>query len=226
MRTLVVPVLSLVAVFSSATVSAESMYEWYVNREGGKLPALTDASVPPLSPEWTDNVDFVALRSAYAQRADFKKRCESRPNNEYFADTKAGNLQGAADVLEKWLKQCPIDALGHVWITGTYGKLAKPDLKNEHALWFFRLTDVVLKGGGDGKTPQTAYEAISVSDEKAVLVRLGFPFFVGQKLTSTAPFVDEVTAKTEDGKIGTFYFDFRWMFIRNTYELGIAPGSH
>src|ERR1700722_849924 len=213
--------ISLLIAFSTS-VSAESMSEWFINREGGKLPPLIDASVPPLTPAWEDNVDFSAIRLSYAKRADFKLRCESRPNTEYFADTNAGNYGTAADLLEKWLRACPIDALGHLWITGTYAKLSKPELQKAHARWFFGLTDVVLKDGGDGKTPKTAFEAISVSDEKAVLVRLGYPFFLSQKLTNTAPFVDEVTAKSQDGKIGIVYFDFRWMFIRNRYELGIA----
>jgi hypothetical protein len=159
--------ISLLIAFSTS-VSAESMSEWFINREGGKLPPLIDASVPPLTPAWEDNVDFSAIRLSYAKRADFKLRCESRPNTEYFADTNAGNYGTAADLLEKWLRACPIDALGHL------------------------------------------------------LVRLGYPFFVSQKLTNTAPFVDEVTAKSQDGKIGIVYFDFRWMFIRNRYELGIA----
>jgi hypothetical protein len=186
---------------ASSSVCADSMRDWFIHREGGTLLPLIDSSVPPLTPAWTDNVDFASLRTSYAKRADFKQRCESRPNAEYFAATKAGNFGIAADLLEKWLRTCPIDALGHVWITGTYAKLSNLELKKEHALWFFGLTDVVLKGGGDGKTPQTAYEAISVSDEKAVLVRLGFPYFLSQKLTTTAPYVDEVTATKEDGKM-------------------------
>jgi hypothetical protein len=179
---------------------------------------LTPENITAPSPQLNDTVDFTDLRMAFAKRADFTKRCEHQPRdyaNRWDQAMKAKHFQDAYDLAAKLLSECPVDARFHLRAIESLKELAGfEDKMNEHKRWWIGLTDSVLKTG-DGKTPQTALETISVGEEYATLTRLGLKRGK-QSLVNGSPPVDMhvVEPFSDSTKLVTIYFNPRWHFIR------------
>lgn len=70
-----------------------------------------------------------------------------------------------------------------------------------------------ILSSGDGKTPETAYVTVSVSEEYDVLFLFGLEP-TGQVLIPGEVLVDELTATNEQGEEFTIYFNPAAHFFR------------
>lgn len=182
--------------------------------ESAATSNLIDASVPPPRPNWTDEVDFLALREAYGARTDYGERCED--SEVAHEASSALNREAFLEVVELTrnpLERCPVWAQLHLWRGAALFSLGRDAEGEVHKRWFLGLTDSILDSG-DGKTAETAFRTVSIPEEYAVLARLGLKR-ESQALIDDGPgMVDVITATDEDGRARTVYFNPSWHFIR------------
>jgi hypothetical protein len=187
------------------------------------LPPLTPASTAPPPVNWLEPGNFDALREAFGQRADFAARCEDdRPAKRFMTLVEAKQFHQAAQVTLEWLDRCPVDASIHSWTAAALKEAGDEVGAQAHWKWFEGITDSAM-ANGDGKTPDTAFTTISISEEDAVLTRLGLTK-TGQALLRGERMIDSIEAEDESGKTQTVYFYPHWHFIRLAHLVrGAAP---
>ena len=182
--------------------------------------ALTSDDVAAPNPKLSDTVDFTELRNTFGRRSDFQLRCElSRPTKDWTDAMQAQNFNGAYDVITKWFNKCPVDARAHLWAIATLKQLGEMDKAEAHKRWFIGLTDSIIKSG-DGKTPQTAFVTISVSEEYALLTRFQLQR-VQQSVVNGPPLVDLLIVEPVGGgsEKQSIYFNPYWHFVRLSHML-------
>ena len=180
-----------------------------------KLPELTPDNVSAPTPKLMDIVDFTQLRNEFGKRSDFQMRCElSRPTKEWAEAMQAKKFRESSEILDKWFDKCPVDARAHLWAIASLKELGELEKIEQHKRWWFGLTDSILQTG-DGKSPQTAFVTISISEEYAMLVRLNLQR-VKQQLINGPPLVDLIVAEQVGGGEDkhSVYFNPQWHFIR------------
>lgn len=176
-------------------------------------PKLIPSSTPPPRPDWSDDVDFLALREAYGARSDFDIRCEDAEISETIVS--ALNEDAFIHVVELTrnpLEDCPVWAQLHLWRGAALFSLDRDAEGEIHKRWFLGLTDSILNSGdGSSKAP---YQTVSVAEEYAVLIRLGLER-KRQSLIDDGPgMVDVITATDKDGNSRILYFNPSWHFLR------------
>lgn len=217
--------LALLALVSMSCAPAQAPHMTRISRaeplpqaeQSSELPELIPASVAPPAPGWMEDVEFLALREAYGARADFADRCEVQEVASR-ASTALVNrdFDEVVAVTSAPLDRCPVWAQLHLWRMAALRSLGREEEADVHKRWFTGLIQSVLDSG-DGKTPETPYVTISISEENAVLARLGLKK-QSQALVGS-PMLDLVTATNEDGKTVTVYFNPWWHFIRLFHQV-------
>ncbi len=177
---------------------------------GAPLPIFTLA----------DSTDFDALRNAWGRRMDYRALCEtSLPTPAWAEAEQAKDFAKAYDIAAKWLANCPVVERVHMWAYGDTKQLGDSARMDIHKRWYQGLIKSVLNTG-DGKTPETAWRTISVSEEYAVLQYLGLARSA-QALVMQPVMVDKLTAKPiAGGEPVDLYFNPELHFARLARELG------
>jgi hypothetical protein len=198
----------------SLSLTLNNAYGVDAFKDASNLPELTPDDVVAPNPKLTDTVNFTDLRNTYAKRSDFELRCEfTRPTKEWADAMQSGKYKEAYDVVTKWFDKCPVDERAHLWGIITLQKLGETAKIEDHKRWWIGLTDSSFKTG-DGKTPQTAFVTISVSEEYALLTRMQLKP-VKQELVTGPPTVDRIDAvPVAGGEQQSIYFNPEWHFIR------------
>ncbi len=182
-----------------------------------ELPALIPANVPAPRIGLRSEPDFDQLRLEFGKREDFLKRCElNRKGKEFMKEVEASRFDVAAHMASGWAEGCMVDAQSHLWAANAYWELGNKEESDLHMKWFFGITDSALKSG-DGRSANTPIVTISVSEEYAVLARLGLEP-VRQSLVAGPPALDLIEAKNKDGKKFKVYFNPYWHFVRLAHE--------
>jgi len=208
--------LSLIAVGCSAVVvlPPEPLPEENVEPPGQvALPELIPTNVAPPQVEWTDEVDFSALREGYGRRVDFSARCEDPELR-----TRAGEALLADDLAEAdrltgmLLARCPVDPSLHLWRFATLLALDRAPEGNLHRRWYLGLIESILKTG-DGASSGTPFVTISTLEEYAVLSHLGLTP-EQQLLVEGSPRLDAIRARDDAGVWTVVYFNPALHFLR------------
>lgn len=111
----------------------------------------------------------------------------------------------AIAVGDAWLNQCPIDIRVHYYMMISMERIGNESGAQDHFRWLSGLMDDLV-ASGDGKTPETAFEVISIAEEYDVLFVLGLKK-KSQALISGPVLCDLITATDENGKEISIYFN-------------------
>ncbi len=121
------------------------------------------------------------------------------------------NWAEAVKLSEPWLVACPVDARIHWLRSLVLEEQWEKEEADKHKKWFVGLIESVMSSG-DGKTPETAYETISVGEEYAVLMALRLDFKKQRLITRLR--VDEMTVENEQGEELKVFFSPKPHFRR------------
>jgi hypothetical protein len=181
---------------------------------------LTPAGAPLPAFTLADPTDFDELRDAWGRRMDYRALCEtSLPTPAWAEAEQAKDFAKAYDIAAKWLATCPVVERVHMWAYGDAKQIGDSARMDIHKRWYQGLIKSVLKTG-DGKTPETAWKTISVSEEYAVLQYYGLARGP-QALVMHPVMVDKLTAKPiAGGDPVDLYFNPELHFARLARELG------
>ena len=164
---------------------------------------------------WHELPDFSALRQEIGWREDFWDICE---NNRPVRNMRAlmdGNPKGAVRLGRSWLEQCPVDVRIHHETFVALTTSGDPEEAEAHLQWSKGLMSAIA-ATGDGKTPATAYETISVGEGYAVLHLLGLRLVDRSTVEDETGMTvaDAMTVEHPDGSTSTMYFSPKAHFAR------------
>jgi len=116
--------------------------------------------------DWSKEVNFDIIRDEYISK-NIIHRC--RPDHDdgkklldYFY--KENNWEELVNILRVRLKTCPVDMKSHYKIAIALNNLERFEEAAQHERWLKGLMNSITNSS-DGKTPETAYRMISVSEE-------------------------------------------------------------
>lgn len=176
-------------------------------------PELTPADQPPPEVEWTQAVDFGALREQYGRRRDFGARCEYPPERETALEAERdGDAERLLELTDSLLERCPVDPLFHHWRAAALEQAGLAREAEIHQRWVRGLFDSIL-ASGDGKTMETPFVTISIAEEYHVLSWLGLTPR-SQSLVGGPVMLDMIQAEREDGSRVDVYFNPSLHFLR------------
>lgn len=181
---------------------------------------LIPHDVPPPIVELTEDVDFTSLRYTFGRRKDFNKRCElDRPLNKWADAEQAKNFLLAYDVILQFLMQCPVDGRAHLWAISSLNGLGDTQKAEQHKRWARGLFRSIINKG-DGNTPQTAYETISIAEEYYALGLWRLKRVRQQTVQGPFGLLDLLVVEpiTEPGPQSSIYFNPRLHFVRLAAE--------
>ena len=162
--------------------------------------------------EWDEVEDFAELRNEIGWSEDYEKLCRlNRPSQEMVDAVNAQDADRILSVAIPWLKQCPIDIQAHMYALVGHSIPEPNEAGRIHFNWYEGLIQSILNTG-DGKTAETAYETISIAEEKAVLLYLELKP-IRQSLVSK-PLRDLIEVETKDGEKFSIWFNPAAHFAR------------
>jgi hypothetical protein len=126
----------------------------------------------------------------------------------------AENWNEAAAIGQTWLAQCPVDMRAHYYTAIALEETGNEVEAGHHLRWAKGLMDSLV-ASGDGKSPKTAYETISVAEEYDALYFFGLEK-KSQALVSGPIMCDLITATNEGGEEVSVYFNPAAHFVRLT----------
>ena len=106
------------------------------------------------------------------------------------------------DASDPWLVQCPVDIDIHAAQAVALDELGRVTETQHQLRWRDGLIDSVLRSG-DGRTPETAWIVISVSEEYSILRSFGMRL---RKQALTNDRLDKMEVE-RDGETHTLYFN-------------------
>jgi hypothetical protein len=166
---------------------------------------------PPPPRDWSEPVDFTALRAEYGSRDDFSAVCEDeRPFAQLAEQARTKDWNNMIATTGVWLESCPIDIDAHFFRAVALKEVGRNEESDLHVEWYKGLVESVL-ASGDGRTPQSAWVVISVPEEYSILRAMRVKR-VGQKLVDGH--IDALEVERRDGQHITVYFDPRAHFER------------
>jgi hypothetical protein len=170
-------------------------------------PAPERAAAAPPAPEsarlWTDPVDFLALRTEFGDRSDFRAVCEDgRPTKEWNRAAEAQDWQALLGSTSKWLDACPVDIDAHMLASVAHAQTGQHVEAGAHATWFRGLVDSVLQSGS-GRSADSPFVVISVTEEYAVLRALHLQ---AKRQSLLNGGIDAIAVSDADGREVTMYF--------------------
>lgn len=156
--------------------------------------------------DWSQRPDFSALRVQIGWSDDYRSLCENdRPLRRMVELMNKEKWTKAAELGLPWLQSCPVDIRVHFYTGISLSNAGKGTESEHHIDWMRGLMNSVV-ASGDGKTPETAYITISVSEEYDVLEIFGLKP-VSQGLLQGPSLVDAFTVKDSQGKELEIYFN-------------------
>ena len=178
--------------------------------------------------DWSSTPNWFALRNEYGARPDFREVCEtSQPKAEFVAALKKEDFAAAYQTIANWLPGCPVSLSGHTLAQFALSKLAarapSPEINAKlalHTRWQTGLFNAIRQSG-DGKTPESAFETISVEEEYNFLASLQLKLQSQSLLTSPVP-VDAMKSQSindPEAEASVVYFSPYWHFKRLAINL-------
>ena len=162
-----------------------------------KIHAETPLALP--SPE-----DFTKLRMEFAQQPGFNPLWKIEPARMAIIEVYQGkDYQKAFDLAGSWLLQYPVDADIHFVRSGSANYLGDIVSATRHLYFAYGLLASIAESG-DGKTPETAFKVISVSEEYSLLNDFGAKP-IRQSLIEGP--CDKMECQLPDGSPITYYFN-------------------
>ncbi len=178
---------------------------------------IVSSEAPRTVPQLNDEVDYSALRIEYGRRADFMGLCEFGVISEAaYKAFGSSDYQSVLKLTEGKFEQCPVDLNLHFIRAVSFRETDQDEVADLHMDWFEGLVDSITSSG-DGRTPQTAFETISVNEEYALISVFGLEP-KSQALLDGPPTVDAVTVVDKEGNEDTIYFHPKWHFLRLAHE--------
>ena len=113
-------------------------------------------------------IDFGALRFAYFETSDYNPMAGMLAYRSLWGTVSQSNWPEAVKQAEAVLSKNYVDVNAHMVAYVAYRQQGDEEKAKLHRRWADGLLDSI-KSGGDGKTPQTAWHVISISEEYAVL---------------------------------------------------------
>lgn len=167
--------------------------------------------------DWSESPDFTELRTVWGWSDSFRASCElGRPLGDMVENMNQGQWSQAAAIGQGWLAQCPVDIRVHYFTAISLAELGEAEKSEHHFRWAEGLMSSVV-ASGDGETPETAYETISVPEGYDALYLFGLEF-KSQSLISGPLMRDLIVAVNEDGREFAIYFNPAPHFAR-LYEM-------
>jgi len=176
--------------------------------EGTELPAIRLDSLP----------DFDSLRDTWGRSMDYQALCElSIPTKAWSAAEEVGDYEKAYGIVSAWLTKCPVSERVHLWAISDLMRMGDKKREDAHRQWYRGLIRSALKTG-DGKSPETAWEPISVAEEYSIVQHLGLR---AEKQSVVHGPLDRLTVRPKDGGNSfDLYFNPRLHFARMARALG------
>ena len=174
---------------------------------------------PPLTgrPALPQGEEFTKLRMAYAKQENFDPMWKMDPKREELAKAyREKDFTKFATLSKAWLEQVPVDAEIHYVRAQALTNLGEWSGAAYHWHCFYGLIHSIA-ASGDGKTPETAFKVISVSEEYSLLGEIGAEL-IQQALK---PPCDEMRVKLREGTETTLYFDVSISFNAMQRQLGL-----
>lgn len=152
-------------------------------------------------------VDFTAARLLWTRTSFYRPYCCFVL---YGAEAKAlreGDSAGVIERMTKALDEFYLNAMAHVVLDKTYEDLGDPVKQEHHKFMAKGLVRSILQSG-DGKTQESAYVVVTLSEEKLVLAVFGLVQTKQALINANEHLFDrlEVT-DVQTKKTGTLYFD-------------------
>ena len=161
------------------------------------------------------DVDFTVLRMAYASSSfydpygkdyDVKKSMRRAYNN--------GDYEGVVRYAKELIEDNFLDIDSHVFCGLAHKKMGDNEKSNYHKFIALGFLNSII-GSGDGKTPETAFKVISVTEEYALLDMRGLKTSTQWLLEENGHEYDKLEAEDIDtGEKVTLYFNvdlpLRW----------------
>jgi hypothetical protein len=179
------------------------------------IPRYTDdysKTVRQLEAEQT-NINYRDFRDSFLESEQFKVAAEKKPDLDSLRKTMHELMKTAKypDILEVAKKMLSIDYTDmevHKVLQQTYKILGDaPNQKKYHDIEFGLLNSIVKNG--DGKTCQTAWPVIQITEEYFILDMLGAKL-LKQSIDNSGP-CDRMEVQTDEGK-KVYYFEISKVF--------------
>ncbi len=153
-------------------------------------------------------VDFKALRLAYTETPEYKPyEQKDEERNAMFTALKAKEYEKALKSAQSILEHNYVDLDAHYVSQSSYRALNNPKEYAYHRTVFRGLLDSILNSG-DGKSPQTAYLVINISEEYVVLGYLGYKFKRQSLISADGHRYDKMEViQKESGDSSVIYFN-------------------
>jgi len=177
------------------------------------LTALAFGSAPA---KGIDVAYFDKLRFDFAARKDFSPGWDVDDARKAVLDAfKAGDYSKEKELGDAWLKKVPVDA--EVYLVIALGRKEQGDLAGYsiYMAQFYGLLSSITSSG-DGRSAETAYKVISVSEEYFLLRDIGAKL-KQQSLVGSC----DVMVVDQRGKEKVYYFDVRIPLEAERRELGM-----
>ena len=160
------------------------------------------------------NVDYKAFRESFLESEQFKTAGKQQSElgtlrKQMHGLMKTSNYSEIIDAANKILSIDYTDMEAHKILRQTYKALG--DIANEkkhHDIEFGLLNSIVKNG--DGKTCQTAWPVIQITEEYFILQMIGAKL-LRQSLDNTGGLCDKMEVQTNDGN-RTYYFEVSRVF--------------
>jgi hypothetical protein len=186
------------------------------------LVVLGTASLPAASYEESvaqarqgQTFDPAALRKAYAESASYDGYNTDIVNLRapFLKAYSDGDCETAVRHGQAILEKNYVYIDGHYILSTCYRRLGQTDLADRHIAVARGLVRAIL-ASGDGKTPETAYVVIAVSEEYTILGVRGLKKVQQALINKDGHSYDLITAETKDGVKEEVYFNIdrvmRW----------------
>lgn len=160
------------------------------------------------------NIDYKEFRESFLASEQFLAMGQAKPDLESLRKTMHGLMQETnyaevVDVTKKMLSLDYTDIEAHKILQQTYKILGDTANRNKHHGIEFGLLNSIVKKG-DGKSCQTAWPVIQVTEEYFILEMLGAKL-LKQSVDNSGGLCDKMEVQTEEGK-KTYYFEVSKVF--------------
>jgi hypothetical protein len=215
MRSLARPALALALLTLSSAAGAETAPPPPVDAEAAYQALLAQAKTN------APNVDWQALRIAYAQRPGFRVVPQSAAKRDMFLAAQRSDCAAALPAAKAVMAETYVDADAHLvaaFCEENAGDAAAAALDRDigHGL-------IASIETGDGLSPDAAFTVIDVDEEYSVLRALGLHMSQQTLQSSGGHFYDAIAATDDKGLATTYYFLVDRVVAAERSAL--APGS-
>jgi len=162
------------------------------------------------STDWSKEVNFDDIRDKFIGK-NIIHRCsplrgDPKKLHDFFR--KENNWKELVNILLTRLEICPVDMRSHYKIVFALNNLERDEEATQHKGWLQGLINSIIKSG-DGKTPETAYRVISVSEEYDFMWVMALQPSSQAYVSTEYGMMDLFEVTDEDGKKEEIYYSLK-----------------